>query len=162
MLQSMESEEFGRFVRVDGAVKLFSRTIIPVVSAITETWHKDTSLQIGKCPVKDKQCDRECNVCIAWGQAIEEVFYAPPTDSTTALKWSKVNLRRLQNSPLEVAKFFAAGNLPHGISEYGDFDAASLLTIMMSFKEINRGDFTCYNLLKQVSRSSRPDINNYL
>ena len=90
-----------------------------------------------------------CTACNAWGNALEASVYPP--NSSGSLPWQNINPTQLHADPIEAAKIFVLRLQPGAVyTDVGDFDSASLLMIMMKFKDFHLGDQLKYNAIKKV------------
>ena len=158
----MTQPDSDNYVRCHQAIQEVCKTSIPCIRTVLETWHQQVQSSLFSCttpqtcgPIKGKPTVKKkgsCQACVDWANALELATYLPPNTSGT-LAWSNVNPTLLHKDPVEAAKAFVL-RLQSGTtySDVGDFDAASLLMIMMKFKEFNQGDQSKYWTIKKVNR----------
>ena len=147
---------FDNFVRCQEAIQAVCSASIPCIRNILETWHQQMQATIPACTTpqicpnkgKPKANKGSCKACVDWANALELAKFSP-TPGTLA--WSNVNPTQLHNDPVEAAKAFVLRlQADIAYSDVGDFDAASLLMIMMNFKKFNQSSHTMYDAIKKV------------
>ena len=156
----MTQTDSDNYVRCHQAIQELCKKSIPCIRMVLETWHQQVKSSLSSCTtpqicgsIKGKANDKKgCQACVDWANALELATYWPPNTSGT-LAWTNVNPTLLHKDPVEAAKAFVL-RLPAGTiySDVGDFDAASLLMIMMKFKEFNQGDQSKYQTIKKVKK----------
>ena len=154
-----DAHEKDNFIRLHSAVQYVCQEALPCITDTIQKWHQLQSQSLQpcqspqQCAVKGKpKPGKSCPACVAWGNAIETVYYRPPTQPNIQIPWGNVNPTRLHQDSIEVAKAFVLRLVPgKGYTSLGDFDAASLLMIMMNFTNFHSGDASFYDRIKDVS-----------
>ena len=154
-----DDDDHSNFVRLHRAIQLVCDKALPCITDTLTKWHSN-QLQVlhpcaspHQCPVTGKpKPGKSCQGCVDWGNALQTVYYPPIQPNVQNIQWSNVNPSLFHQDPVEVAKAFVL-RLPSGKSykSVGDFDAASLLMIMMRFGEFHGGNRSVFDKIKEVS-----------
>ena len=150
------------YIRCCKAVHLVVYRSIPCVDEVLKTWHAaqvlpSCSRPRPRPPGNPQECkdsgkpkpSSSCPSCVAWGQAVENVYYPPSMKGK--MPWGNVNPSCLHSSHVEVAKAFVLHLQRDQIhSSLEHFDTASLLKIMMHFEVFHGGDQHTFDVIKKV------------
>ena len=147
------------FVRTHEAVQVVCQATLPIIKKVLEDWHQRQVRNLALCATpqhcpsstKGKPSAKKgfCQNCINWGQAIESVYYPPC--NVSFIPWANVNPILLCKDAVEVAKAFVL-RLPQGhvYKDFGDFDVANILMLMMHCNLFLQGDQAIYDNVTKV------------
>ena len=157
------------FIRIYAAIQVVSEAVLPSLQNTLTQWHQQTAhgcCKSTKCKSKGKtkckskgktKCKskgrpvvgRSCHSCVQWGQAIEAAYY--PQSNIKAIPWANINPTLLGIDFIQVAKAYALRLLQGNVyKDLGDFDAASLLMIMLHFQLFHQGDVMIPDKINKV------------
>ncbi len=145
------------YARCHQAVQLVCAAAIPCIQSVLTNWHNSVKQKLTACKTpqtcptkgKPKTGRGSCSSCVDWSKELEAVVYPP--NLSGSLPWANLNPTLLHTDPMEAAKVFVLRLQPGVVySDVGDFDAASLIMIMMKFVEFHRGDVTLHAKIKKV------------
>ncbi|XP_072049090.1 uncharacterized protein [Amphiura filiformis] len=182
-----DQEHFENFVKCVKALQTVCReSVLPCVEQTVRQWHWNAKnvkklKPCGKSPmkctyVKDsnkhrktaKDCawfPKSCANCITWGTEVECAYWpqwiiSPINCRGPPIMWTNIKPCQLHEDPIEIAKCFAVRLYTEtkiNYTEFADFDAASLLKIMMHFGDCHKSNPRTYDAIKEVY-----DIRNRL
>ena len=143
------------FIRSHEGIQVVCAAILPSIQKTLTQWHQQQQTVLGYCtsphtckskgrPVVNKSCPS----CVQWGQAIETAYY--PQSNIKSIPWANINPTLLGIDFIQVAKAYAL-RLPGTVyKDLGDFDAASLLMIMLHFQPFHQGDVMIPDKISKV------------
>ncbi|XP_072039354.1 uncharacterized protein [Amphiura filiformis] len=157
------------FIRLHLAVQYICNEALPCISETLKNWHSNQTKILQPCQTP-QQCTnkgkpkpgKSCPACVAWGNAIESVYYKPAGQQNAQITWGNVDPTRFHHDPIEVAKAFVLRLVPgKPYNSLGDFDAASLLMLMMNLAIFHGNNTSVYDRIKMVSalRNSLSHMN---
>lgn len=157
----MSSTQEQNIEKCQQAIASVCKKAVPSIKECIRAWQQRQRQTIGSCTGtgtclatagKPKSGKGSCASCVRWGQTVEAEIYPPGGP----IQWSNVNPTLFSTDPFEVAKAFVL-RLKTGKNycTFGDFDSASLLMIMMGFKEFHQSDQASYNVIKKVGSLCR-------
>ena len=150
------------FTRLHEAIQFICDKSVPCIQYVLQTWHDAQKLDLPPCD-SPHQCSAKtnkkpkvgkfCSGCVAWTGAIQTAYYPPIKSDTQNMFWSNADISRLHLDFVEVAKTFvlrmSADNDKH-VASLDQFDAASLLRLMMHFGAFHREDAILYKKITNV------------
>ena len=144
------------FIRSHEAIQVVCAAILPSIQKTLRQWHQQQQRALGYCtsphtckskgrPVVNKSCQS----CVQWGQAIEAAYY--PQSNIKSIPWTNINPTLLGIDFIQVTKAYTL-RLQQGLvyKDLGDFDAASLLMMMLRFQPFHQGDATIPDKINKV------------
>ena len=157
----MPSTQEQNIEKCQQAIASVCKKAVPSIKKCIRDWQQRQRPTLGNCtgagtcPTtggRPRSSRGSCASCVNWGKAVEAELYPPGGQ----IQWSNVDPTLFSIDPFEVAKAFVL-RLKTGktYSTFGDFDSASLLMIMMGFKEFHQSDQASYTIIKKVRRKWR-------
>ena len=133
------------FIKVLQALQHVCQKSAPCIKKVVDTWHMQQKQTQTPCSqrqvcsrIKGKpKLNTSCRSCVNWGKAVETVYYPQPPQ----IAWRNIDITLLHGSAIEVCNGFAL-NLPSGQrpTKMADYDAASILKIMMGFGQFHQSN----------------------
>ncbi|XP_072047932.1 uncharacterized protein [Amphiura filiformis] len=137
--------------------------VLPCVENVITKWHAEKKATLQPCQMSPKctnyaaEDPPNCQNCSNWTLAIRSAVWLPEgqlklNPQRLQLQFGNVDLFRMHDDPLEVAKVFALRLPPgHSIKSFSDLDLASLLQILMRFGECHIKSMENYSIFKKVA-----------